>query len=260
MISRTAATSPAPAAAASGAVASAVVRQDGSVHGSHDADAPYPALSLVKLYLGYWVLRNGAPEDAARVEHMIRVSDDRVASDLDRKYPQAIDEVARQFGLTATARRGYWGQSTTSASDVARFVHSIQHDPVAAPIIRGMRTVAPVAADGFPQHFGTALLPGAQGSKFGWSDDRVSATASVSFGDGWTAAAMTYGDTRANTAEALGDINLPDSAPGALGLSIQLGPWRVPAVTLRSLLAPYLPAEMVRLIPAHILVPVGLPR
>lgn len=240
----------------------AVLWDDGHLTGSQDANAPRPALSLSKLYLGYWVLHHGTPAEQAQVEHMIRVSDDAVASALDRKYPHAIGQVARDFGLGATQRRGYWGNTATSANDVVRFVQAIQTDPVAQPIIRGMRTAAPVAEDGFPQNFGTSRLPGADGSKFGWSDDRVSATASVSFGPGWTAAALTLGGAQANTDEALRDIRLdhtlhPAAAPR--GRTLPFGPWLLPAMTVRELLAPYLPAEVLRHIPAEWLIPIGPP-
>lgn len=241
----------------------AVLWDDGHLTGSQDADAPRPALSLSKLYLGYWVLHHGTPEEKVQVEHMIRVSDDAVASALDRKYPHAIGQVARDFGLGATQRRGYWGNTATSANDVVRFVQAIQHDPVAQPIIRGMRSSAPVAADGFPQNFGTSRLPGAEGSKFGWSDDRVSATASVSFGPGWTAAALTLGGAQANTDEALRDIRLDHrlhpAAVAPRGRTLPFGPWLMPAMTVRELLAPYLPAEVLRHIPAEWLIPIGPP-
>ncbi|WP_234947950.1 hypothetical protein [Corynebacterium sp. CNCTC7651] len=261
-------TQPAPAGAST-----AVVWENGAHNGSPDANAPRPSLSLSKLYLGYWVLRHGAPADKARVEHMIRVSDDGIATQLDARYPNAIDDVARQFGLTATARNGYWGNSVTSAYDVARFIQAVRWDPVAAPIILGMRTAAPVAADGSPQNFGTSRLPGAQGTKFGWADDPNSATGSVSFGPGWTAAALTLGGPQANTDEALRDIHV--AAPGAPGsggpggpgepggpLTMQLGSSTVPALPLRDLIAqlvPGLPPQILAYIPADWLVPVGLP-
>ena len=58
------------------------VRHDsGATVSTANAHESRPALSLSKLYLGYWVLKYGAPADKARVEHMIRVSDDNVATD-----------------------------------------------------------------------------------------------------------------------------------------------------------------------------------
>ncbi|GGG70987.1 hypothetical protein [Corynebacterium pelargi] len=158
-----------------------------------NADQSRPALSLSKLYLGYWVLHHGAAEDKAKVETMIRFSDDRIATELDRKYPQAIPEVIAQFGLGQTHYNGFWGNTTTSTNDMARFLQAIALDPVAWPLINGMRTAAPVAADGYRQDYGTATLPGIWATKFGWSDDRQSVHASASFGPGFVVAANTFG-------------------------------------------------------------------
>ena len=86
------------------------VRHDsGATVSTANAHESRPALSLSKLYLGYWVLKYGAPADKARVEHMIRVSDDNVATDLDRRYPQAIPSTIHEFGLRETHYTGYWG-------------------------------------------------------------------------------------------------------------------------------------------------------
>lgn len=243
--------------AAGGRTAVAVYHPDGSWTGSRDAHQPRPALSLSKLYLGYWVLRYGHPGDKGQVEQMIRVSSDSIAAHLDRKYPQAIDAVARDFGLRNTARRGRWGNTATSAYDVAKFVSVIRNDPVAVPIIHGMRTAAPVAQDGYRQDYGTSRLPGAEGTKFGWSDNRWSYTASVSFGPGWTAAAMTVGDKHANTNDALAliDPNLPWRAPA----TSSLGPYSVPLVPLRDILPPQVPYQIRDAVPPHILVPAGPP-
>ncbi|AZA08874.1 hypothetical protein [Corynebacterium pseudopelargi] len=158
-----------------------------------NADESRPALSLSKLYLGYWVLHHGAPEDKAKVEPMIRFSDDRIASELDATYPQAIPEVIAQFGLGQTHYNGFWGNTTTSTNDMARFLQAIALDPVAWPLINGMRTAAPVAADGYRQDYGTATLPGIWATKFGWSDDCQSVHATASFGPGFVVAANTFG-------------------------------------------------------------------
>ncbi len=63
---------------------------DGHVASTGNSHESRPALSLVKLYLGMWVLKYGAPEDKARVENMVRFSEDATAGDLERRYPQAI--------------------------------------------------------------------------------------------------------------------------------------------------------------------------
>lgn len=251
--------------AAGGRTAVAVYHPDGSWTGSADAHQPRAALSLSKLYLGYWVLRYGHPGDKGQVEHMIRVSSDSIAAQLDSKYPQAIDAVARDFGLRNTSRRGRWGNTATPAYDVSKFVSMIRNDPAAAPNIRGMRTAAPVAQDGYRQDYGTSRLPGAEGTKFGWSDDRRSYTASVSFGLGWTAAAMTVGDKTANTHDALAliDPNLPwrptAPAPGPVPATSSVGPYSVPLRPLRDVLPPQVPYQIRDVVPPHILVPAGPP-
>lgn len=200
-------TVPAAAAPSADALTSVPDRTAISVHyengdqaGTFNAHQPRPALSLSKLYLGYWVLYHGTPADKAQVEHMIRVSDDAMASQLDARYPQAIPEIISDFELANTNYSGFWGTSQTSVDDVARFISEIRPDPVAAPLLAGMSTAAPVAADGYAQNFGTATLPGAQGTKFGWSDDR-SIHATVTFGPGWVAAASTHGSTDTLTAD-----------------------------------------------------------
>lgn len=174
-----------------------------------------PALSLSKLYLGYWVSRNGAQEDKARVENMIRYSEDGTASYLDRKYPQAIPSVIGQFGLTETRHNGYWGNTTTSTQDMARFLSTVRGDPAAAPLFRGMETAAPIAADGYRQDYGTARIPGVTGTKFGWSDDRASLHATASTGNGFVIAAQTSGPAAQLTADVLGAVRVTPSAPGA---------------------------------------------
>lgn len=180
---------------------------NGAVVSTANSHESRPALSLVKLYLGYWVLQHGAPEDKARVENMIRFSEDGTATDLDRRYPQAIPEVIGQFNLRETHHPGYWGNTTTSTEDLTRFTAAIVNDPVAAPIINGMRNASPIAADGYKQDYGTSRVPGVVGTKFGWADNRgVHATAS--FGNGFTIAANTYGAASQLTGDVLGAVRI----------------------------------------------------
>ncbi|AKK10108.1 hypothetical protein [Corynebacterium uterequi] len=179
----------------------AIVFEDGRTSLTANAHESRSGLSLVKLYLGYWVLQHGSLHDKARVSEMIRVSHDGIATELDRRYPQAIPSVMRDFQLRDSYYSGYWGSSTTSAYDVARFVTAIRYEPLAAPIIDGMVRAAPIAADGYAQNYGTSTIPGAQGTKFGWSDERTT-NATVSFGPGWVIATHTWGSAGLNTADA----------------------------------------------------------
>lgn len=231
--------------AASPRSAVAVVHAGGGVEASRNGWEARPALSLSKLYLGYWVLYHGAPRHKALVEEMVRTSNDGIAGTLDAAYPQAIDAIARDFKLSATQRRGNWGVASTSAVDVARFVQAIRHDPVAAPLLRGMAHAAPVAADGFPQNYGTSRLPGVQGTKFGWADDRRSSTATVSYGNGFTVAVLTYGDAHANTVDAQRGVDT-SVLPGPSG-----------GRRVVDLLPPQTPPEIKGVIPKHWEVPAG---
>jgi len=191
----------------------AVYHDGGRWTGSPGAKDPRPALSLAKLYLGYWILHNGKTEDKGKVWRMVRASSDGLAVELDRKYPKAIDEVAKEFGLTATVSAGYWGRSSTSPYDMAKFISLIKDDPVAEPVLRAMANHTLVAEDGFKQDFGTDQLDGVIGTKFGWSDDRSGAVASVSFGRDFAVAAMTYGDVDDHTEDVLEWIDQKERFP-----------------------------------------------
>lgn len=185
---------------------------DGNSVSTGNGHESRPALSLAKLYLGMWVLKYGAPEDKARVENMVRFSEDGTASDLERKYPQAIPSIIGEYRLGETHHNDYWGNTTTSTEDLARFIGVISGDPVAAPLMKGMATAAPVASDGYRQDFGTARIPGIIGTKFGWSDDRQ-VHASASFGPGYSVAANTYGSPADLTADVLGAVEVQPQAP-----------------------------------------------
>ncbi|WP_246815710.1 hypothetical protein [Corynebacterium sp. HMSC05D03] len=186
---------------------------DGNSVSTGNSHESRPALSLAKLYLGMWVLKYGAPEDKARVENMIRFSEDGTASDLERKYPQAIPSIIGEYRLGDTHHNGYWGNTTTSTEDLTRFIGAISGDPSAAPLMKGMATVAPVASDGYRQDFGTVHIPGIIGTKFGWSDNRQ-IHASASFGPGYSVAANTYGSPADLTGDVLGAVEVAPQAPG----------------------------------------------
>lgn len=191
---------------------------DGHWTGSPNARETRPALSLAKLYLGYYVLAHGTPEEKGKVLRMTSESDDLLAVQLDAAYPDAINKVAEEFELAGTYSRGYWGKSGTTPYDLAKFVTAIIEDPVAEPLIRGMANHAPYAKDGMKQDFGTDQLDGAIGSKFGWSDDRESAFGSVTFGPDWVAAAMSYGDVDEHTDDVHAWIDQTEKNPLSFGV------------------------------------------
>ncbi|MFC4157340.1 hypothetical protein ACFOX2_10595 [Corynebacterium marambiense] len=164
---------------------------DGTVF-SVRGDRPGPALSLAKLYLAYGVLAAGDPADRDAVTHMIRTSDDLTASRLSAKHPTAIADTINRFGLRQSHAGPNWGSGVTTTDDVVRFLTAVRDDPTAAPIVGAMATASPFAADGYHQNYGTATLPGAWATKFAWSDDGT-VNATGTYGNGWTAAARTYG-------------------------------------------------------------------
>ncbi|AKE38702.1 Hypothetical Protein NG00_00655 [Corynebacterium camporealensis] len=84
------------------------------------------------------------------------------------------------------------GKPQEATYDVAMFIAALRQDNPAHPILLAMATADSVAADGYAQDFGTVELDGEIGSKWAWSDAR-DLHASVSYGDGWVAAAAVNG-------------------------------------------------------------------
>ncbi|CAM2752959.1 serine hydrolase [Skermania piniformis] len=194
-------------AAADPRTAFAMISLDsGNVSVTSNAADQRAALSIAKLYLVDYVLRHGggAPGERDLAQRAIELSDDAAADQLDAIYPEAIDEVAGEYRLSATARGSFWGTSVTSARDAAGFLAAKLRADAASPMLGWMRDAQPVAADGTEQNWGTAHLPGVIGTKWGWSDDRVSEVASASYGDRFAVAAFTAGDADAENADLAG--------------------------------------------------------
>ncbi|UGT62135.1 hypothetical protein [Nocardia asteroides] len=175
--------------------------------GTETENLPRAALSLAKLYLADYAVRHGdgSPADLAAAERAIRRSDDAAADTLGARYPQAVAATAAEFGLTRTGG-GYWGTATTSTADVATFLLAKETADPGSPILLWMATAAPVAADGTPQDWGTADVPGVIGTKWGWSDTGVAEVASASFGPGFVVVAHTTGSTGEHTADVFAGI------------------------------------------------------
>ena len=164
-----------------------------------------PGLSLVKLYIADFVYDNGSDSDRAAAFRMLQTSDDAIALSLYTAYPQSIAATAGKYGLADTHAASHWGNSTTSTYDVTRFLEARKRDHgLQDPILVALATASPIAADGYAQNYGTALLPGVVGTKWGWSDDRTSLHASASFGGDFSVAAHTYGPAAQLTADVLG--------------------------------------------------------
>lgn len=185
--------------------------------GTADEHQVRSALSLAKLYLTDYALRHGdgSAGDLAHGERMIRYSDDAAADAVAAKYPQAIASVAAEYGLAQTRPGANWGSSTTSTADVADFLTAKQRTDPASPILSWMATAAPRAADGTEQNWGTAALPGVQGTKWGWADAPPQEVASASFGPAFTVAAHTRGGPADQTADVLGALSMVLPGRGA---------------------------------------------
>ncbi|MBV7301935.1 hypothetical protein [Corynebacterium sp. TAE3-ERU2] len=177
---------------AAGSQVSFVRLSDGEHHGTANERFARPALSLIKLYIADYVLDHGSATERKQALTMVRDSSDSIAAALYESYPEAIDTTATRYDLQSTRANSKWGYSVTSTYDVCFFLaQKLEEDPN-SPLLRAMRTAKPVAADGYKQNFGTSTLPGAEGSKWGWSNSRT-LHSSVSFGEDYVAAAAIAG-------------------------------------------------------------------
>ncbi|RBY78751.1 LppW family protein [Geodermatophilus sp. TF02-6] len=148
------------------------------------ADRPFATASLAKLFVAEDVLhraRTGAvalePADLAWLQEMIRSSGDLAASLLWERFDgdRMVRDVAARYGLTGTAPpriSGQWGETTTTARDLARFLTRlplVAHPADAATLLEWMRSATPTAADGFDQRFGIlGTAPGRPAVKQAW--------------------------------------------------------------------------------------------
>jgi hypothetical protein len=88
---------------------------------------------------------------------------------------QLVDDVAARYDLPGTrppAVPSEWGEATTTARDLARFLAllpSIAHPEDAAVLLGWMQAATPQAADGFDQQFGLfGTAPPSTAVKQGW--------------------------------------------------------------------------------------------
>ena len=149
------------------------------------ADRPFPAASMVKLFVAEDILRRARAglltltrEDFGLLQTMIRRSDDPAASTLWVRFGggRMVSDVAARYQLTGTAppaSPGQWGSTTTTARDLARFLSLlpvVAHPADAGALQVWMRTATPLAADGFDQRFGLfGTVPGNPAVKQGWT-------------------------------------------------------------------------------------------
>jgi hypothetical protein len=159
-------------------------RLAGSAADNGAADRPFPTASMVKLFIAEDILHRARAgqlllnqADFALLQRMIRRSDDPAASALWVRFGggRMVSDVAARYGLTGTAPPvipGEWGEATTTARDLARFLAllPVVADPSdAGALLVWMRTATPVAADGFDQRFGLfGTAPALTAVKQGW--------------------------------------------------------------------------------------------
>lgn len=148
------------------------------------AERPFLSASVVKLYVVEDVLRRAragtlalTTADRQLLMEMLISSDDAAMSTAWDRWggEQMVLDVAARYGLTGTAppaTHGQWGETVTTAADVARFLSAlpVTADPIDATTMRfWMALATPTGADGFDQTFGLLAvdLPGTA-AKQGW--------------------------------------------------------------------------------------------
>jgi len=148
------------------------------------AQRPFPSASMVKLFLAEDVLRRArtgtvvlGAQDRQLLARMISSSDDPAASAVWVRFdgPRTVRAVALRYDLTGTSppvRPGQWGETMTTARDLARFLvllPVLAHPDDVAQLMTWMASATPIAADGFDQRFGLfGTLPGGPAVKQGW--------------------------------------------------------------------------------------------
>lgn len=183
------------------------------------------SLSLTKLLLADYIYQYGTPADKAKATAMIEQSNDGLASELSGRYPQAIRAKANQYGMKSAVPASTWGNWKFSSADWSRYM-SAKHreDPTATgPLLSAMKRSHDHGADGYYQRYGVANLPGTQGWKSGWSDDRTTYHASVGFGNNWSVAVQTNGNAgvlNADLNQALNSGNKFPQVPVPQGSSV----------------------------------------
>ncbi|MEU2349166.1 LppW family protein [Modestobacter sp. NPDC049651] len=155
---------------AGGSIAVVVARPGGAARtASGDAGEPRSTASLAKLFVVQQLLERAAQgrvqlraADRADLERAVSRSDDQAMNRLWTRFDGAalVRATAGEFGLTGTAPPavpGQWGQTTTTADDLAQFLGTLPRhlrDGDLADLTGWMRAASARGADGFDQAFG----------------------------------------------------------------------------------------------------------
>ncbi|MEV5428202.1 SH3 domain-containing protein [Streptomyces sp. NPDC052701] len=151
-----------------------------------DEERQFRSASVVKLLLALDVLWDLGPdhrvpaEDQARLEAMLRSSDDGEASHYwsQRGGSRIIERMAARLGLTGTApppatHPGFWGYTALTASDTVRIYRYLLDRapaPVRDVVMGSLRRSTRCANDGYDQYFGIpSAFTGPWAVKQGWS-------------------------------------------------------------------------------------------
>ena len=149
-----------------------------------NSSALFPSASVVKLLIALDALA-GKESEPAGLERMLSASDDQVASELWTANGGAaiVRRMSERIGLQHTrppARPGRWGETLTSAADVARIYQYISAKlpkERRITLTDALSSAPRTAADGFDQYFGipTGLSGREWAIKQGWgsTDDRM---------------------------------------------------------------------------------------
>lgn len=157
-------------------------RDTGQVTEQLNPDLPFRSASVVKLLIALDLLwdRGPAAEDCARLEVMLRSSDDDAASYYwDELGGGAIvDRMVQRLGLTHTSRPpathpGFWGYVAITPADTVRiyqYLLDLAPAPVRELVMGHLHQPTRYGSDGFDQYFGIAsAFAGEFSIKQGWS-------------------------------------------------------------------------------------------
>ncbi|MGI8870758.1 MAG: hypothetical protein ACR2F6_18435 [Mycobacteriales bacterium] len=147
------------------AVGIAVIsRDDPKCTATYNAEETFPTASVVKLLIAIDVLRarRNDADTTERVEHMLAVSDDSIASMLWADHGAGDIIISTKSlinlpSLSPPASPEFWGWTRIDAIDVARIWRYILDEApsyVRTPILVGTGGAKETAADGFDQYFG----------------------------------------------------------------------------------------------------------
>ncbi|MFD9734139.1 hypothetical protein [Umezawaea sp. NPDC059074] len=152
-----------------------VDRQTGKPLSSFYPDQQFDSASLVKVLIALDALSSGAG-DPASVARMLATSDDDEASRLwaARGGGRIVVAWAKRIGLSGTeppADDNRWGDTLTTASDVARVYQYLFEDPDGQLVVKALDGMTDFGADGFDQRFGLPVAAGDRpwAVKQGWS-------------------------------------------------------------------------------------------